>query len=64
MSPREFMIRRRLHAVRRELFLADAASTTVAELAMGHGFYELGRFAGVYRDHFGELPSTTLALRT
>jgi AraC family ethanolamine operon transcriptional activator len=32
----------------------------VAEVLVGHGIWEFGRFAGRYRAHFGELPSQTL----
>jgi len=32
----------------------------VKEIAIEHGFVELGRFAGDYRRMFGELPSETL----
>lgn len=62
MSPLEFLQLGRLHAVRRALISADPTTgVTVAETASRHGFYELGRFAGMYRRRFGELPSTTLA---
>jgi AraC-like DNA-binding protein len=33
---------------------------TIKEIAIEHGFVELGRFAGEYRRLFGELPSQTL----
>jgi transcriptional regulator GlxA family with amidase domain len=39
--------------------LAAANGATVTEIAVAHGFYQLGRFAGQYRDLFGELPSET-----
>jgi transcriptional regulator GlxA family with amidase domain len=51
---------RRLQAVRIALRDADPATSSVAEIASGCGFTELGRFAGAYRTAFGESPSTTL----
>jgi len=60
ISPQEFMMRRRLHSVRRALLSSDPSSTSVCDLAMEHGFFELGRFAGKYRRLFRELPSDTL----
>lgn len=61
MSPRAFLIQRRLHAVRRDLLaLAPHSPATVGEVAHAHGFHELGRFAGDYKRTFGELPSETL----
>ncbi len=51
---------RRLDAVRRALRRADPIATTVAMEAMRFGFWELGRFAGAYRERFGEAPSATL----
>jgi AraC family ethanolamine operon transcriptional activator len=63
MSPREFMIRRRLHFVRQALLQGGSGHRAVSTVAVAHGFYELGRFAGRYREFFGELPSTTLQRR-
>ncbi len=39
---------------------SDAAETTVAEVALAHGFWELVRSAVQYRQAFGEQPSATL----
>ncbi len=63
MSPQEFMTRRRLHSVRRALLASDPDLVFVGDLAMKHGFFELGHFAGKYRRLFGELPSETLFQR-
>jgi AraC-like DNA-binding protein len=60
MSPSRYMLLRRLNAVRIALRAADPATASVAEIAGGCGFTELGRFAGAYRTAFGESPSTTL----
>ncbi len=64
MTPREFLSLRRLHAARRALLAANPeAGETVSEIAYAHGFYEVGRFAGLYKQAFGELPSSTLQNR-
>ena len=60
ISPSRYMLLRRLQAVRLALRDADPAKASVAEIAGGYGFTELGRFAGTYQTAFGELPSTTL----
>jgi AraC family ethanolamine operon transcriptional activator len=61
MTPREFLKLRRLHAARRTLLAANPeAGQTVSEVAHAYGFYEVGRFAGLYKQTFGELPSATL----
>jgi AraC family ethanolamine operon transcriptional activator len=60
LSPHKFLAMRRLHAVRQSLLIANPAISSVTETATSYGFFELGRFAGMYRAHFGELPSETL----
>lgn len=47
----------RLDAVRAAL--RENPEADLADLAMAHGFFHLGRFAGFYRARFGELPSET-----
>jgi AraC-like DNA-binding protein len=61
MGPNRFLLLRRLHLAHRELSAADRATKTVTEVATGLGFWELGRFAGAYRDQFGETPLATLS---
>jgi AraC-like DNA-binding protein len=61
MGPMAFVRRRRLEAARRDLAAADPLATTVTDIALRYGFAHLGRFAGMYREAFGELPSETLA---
>jgi transcriptional regulator GlxA family with amidase domain len=59
--PRRFFHDERLQAVRADLGRAPAG-LTVTQIAMSHGFVELGRFAAQYRAAFGENPSATLRL--
>ncbi len=51
---------RRLDHVRQCLLTSDPVATSVTDVAMRFGFWELGRFAQAYRLRFGEHPSTTL----
>jgi transcriptional regulator GlxA family with amidase domain len=60
LSPKRYVICERLHEVRRELGAAVGRQTTVTSIATRYGFFELGRFAGAYREMFGETPSVTL----
>lgn len=60
MSPKQYMLRERLHCARRALRCGGAGRTTVTSVAADHGFFELGRFAGAYKAMFGEAPSETL----
>jgi AraC-like DNA-binding protein len=60
ISPSRYVLLRRLQAAWIALRDADPATASVAEIAGGCGFTELGRFAGAYRNAFGEAPSTTL----
>lgn len=63
MPPMQYLKHRRLEAARRKLMSAQREQTTVTEVALQYGFYHLGRFAGAYREAFGELPSETLRLQ-
>ena len=60
VSPKQWALRQRLAAAREALSAAAPGTTTVTEIAMSYGFFELGRFAGRYRMVFGEMPSETL----
>ena len=60
LSPKQYAIGQRLRAAREALCAADPATTTVTDIATTYGFFELGRFAGRYRNVFGEVPSHTL----
>ena len=59
LSPRRYLMLRRMAAVRGEL-LAGKPGTTVTDAAMRCGFFHLGRFAEDYAALFSELPSQTL----
>jgi transcriptional regulator GlxA family with amidase domain len=59
-SPKQYAIAQRLRAAREALAVANPGTTTVTDVAMAYGFFELGRFAGRYRHAFGESPSRTL----
>jgi AraC family ethanolamine operon transcriptional activator len=60
MSPKRCLLAERLQDVRRALTDSDVKPATVTSIAADHGFHELGRFAGIYRQTFGEPPSATL----
>ena len=62
-GPKRWMTFERLRAVRRVLGNADAGATSVTSVATAHGFFELGRFAALYKQTFGETPSETLRRR-
>jgi AraC-like DNA-binding protein len=60
ISPRRYVLLRRLKQMRVALREAGPERQNVAEVAHRHGFTQLGRLAGAYRAVFGETPSTTL----
>jgi transcriptional regulator GlxA family with amidase domain len=60
LSPKQYAIDQRLRAAHEALCSANPETTTVTDVAMAFGFFELGRFAGRYRHAFGEAPSWTL----
>ncbi|HUK37269.1 MAG TPA: helix-turn-helix domain-containing protein [Vicinamibacterales bacterium] len=62
VSPKQFDLRERLEAARRAL-CDITASESVTTIASQYGFFELGRFAGLYKHVFGESPSQTLRNR-
>lgn len=64
MSPKRYLLRRRMAFVRRALRAAEPDAVTVTDVATRYGFWQLGRFAVEYRRLFGELPSDTLQERS
>lgn len=59
-SPKAYLRLKSMSAARARLLDAGNRPTTVTQVALDHGFWELGRFAGAYRAMFGEAPSETL----
>jgi AraC-like DNA-binding protein len=60
LTPTAYLIRVRLHRVRKALQAATRGTTTVSAEAVNQGFWHFGEFSRAYRDCFGELPSETL----
>jgi AraC-like DNA-binding protein len=60
MSPMTFLVRLRLHRVRKALIAGTQGSTTVSAEAMKWGFWHFGEFSRAYKACFGEAPSETL----
>lgn len=63
MTPYRFYQRCRLLRVRRRLVDCQCEVPHISWYAADEGFSHLGRFAALYRDHFGELPSETVQWR-
>ena len=59
VTPKQYITADRLTRARRSLRLAEP-SAQVSQIANDWGFSHLGRFARIYKQQFGELPSTTL----
>lgn len=59
ISPKQYLIARRLDGVRREL--RGGGENGVSEIANAWGFPHAGQFAACYRSVYGELPSETKA---
>jgi len=60
MSPKRYLLLRRMHLTRQALRDGSPDMTTVTGIAVQFGFWQFGRFAGEYKSLFGEAPSATL----
>jgi len=60
VPPKQYLMFRALHSVRRVLRAGAPLDQTVADVLTRHGIWEFGRFAARYRRQFSELPSETL----
>jgi AraC-like DNA-binding protein len=60
VSPKAYLRLKNMSAARARLLDSGNQPTTVTQVALDQGFWELGRFAGAYRGMFGECPSETL----
>jgi AraC family ethanolamine operon transcriptional activator len=62
LGPVAFLRSKRLCVVHKTLRNSDPIKTTVAQVAIEHGFANLGRFSGDYYSLFNEYPSQTLGV--
>ena len=60
MSPTDYLRNVRLNRVREELLAERSFDSSIADIAFTWGFTHLGRFAKLYHERFGELPSETI----
>ncbi len=60
MSPTDYLRDVRLNRVREDLLSNATQKNSIADIAFSWGFTHLGRFAKIYHQRFGELPSETL----
>lgn len=63
MGPIAYLQKRRLAAVHGILLSQELGSGGITQVALEYGFADLGRFAGYYRQLFGETPSQTRSRR-
>jgi AraC family ethanolamine operon transcriptional activator len=63
VGPKAYLRLTALSMARCVLVEASPGTTSVTEVALNHGFPELGRFSVLYRQMFGESPSDTLRRR-
>lgn len=59
ISPSKYLRAVRMNGARRELKRVPSREATVHDIAARWGFWHMGAFSSGYKQHFGELPSTT-----
>ncbi|MGS4883970.1 helix-turn-helix domain-containing protein [Roseibium sp. MB-4] len=64
LGPRRYFELKRLNMLRRDLKAHVPEEATVTDLALKNGFVQFGRLSQLYKNQFGELPSTTLRTRS
>lgn len=62
-TPKHFIRQRKLQAVHRAMLDPNYQFANITALALEYGFTHLGRFAEIYRETFGMLPSEALRRR-
>lgn len=60
MSPTDYLRNVRLTRVREELISNRSLNSSISDIAFSWGFTHMGRFAKMYHERFGELPSETI----
>ena len=60
IGPRRYLLLRQLHKVHANLLVADPDAVKVTDVLTRWGVWQFGRFAGLYKAQFGELPNETL----
>jgi AraC-like DNA-binding protein len=64
IGPRRYLLLRQLHKVHANLLAADPDEVKVTDVLTQWGVWQFGRFAGLYKAQFGELPKETLHRRS
>ena len=62
MSPKNYLVKLRLNAIRKEFVDADPAVTTITGIANKYGVINIGRFKQDYERFFNETPRETINL--
>ena len=60
MSPKKYLVRLRLNAIRKDLNDASPTEKTITNIANNYGVINIGRFKQDYEDFFNETPRETL----